>query len=448
MIDLYKGKKGKSKSKSKYDKRNKSATFNKKKKKGRHGDSESDSDDDIETRRNRRNKKNAKNKKNKGKGKNYLKRNMSSITTNKRKNFNSSRRNYSATSLRRKNNLRSGKDRKNRFLGSSTSRRNRSAQKFGHNRLTSAGKDSRNRTFSSNFTQVPKTDRKGGKKFGMNNTMTSYHRNSLKNIMSIYRMNTNTFNNDIDKKTINTYQQNGKGLFNTNMNDFYNKDGLKHRFGSKIDKDEQKKLDLERNYHSRVVTNPKELELLYQRDILRGTELNPYSTNWPAHYLKLGYNSGFYYDDYQDGVPILRLKKLRRNLLPPIDKSRLSQSSQLSNDLFTSNFNYLTREDKINYILNTEQRDNQNNPFTSLDTRKKLLEKFRLVNTDEYKNTIQIINRREKEKEKEKVKEKEKEVKLDGDDDDSGEDGEDDDDDDDNDDDKDDDEEKEGDDEE
>ena len=236
--------------------------------------------------------------------------------------------------------------------------------------------------------------------------------------------------NDIDKKTFNTYQQNGKGLFNKNLNDFYNKNGLDIHKG--LDKEKLKELELEEKYYNRVVTNPKELELLYQRDILRGAELNPYSTNWPAHYLKLGYNSGFYYDDFQDGIPILKLKKLRKNLLPPIDKSRLSQSSQLSNDLFPSNFNYLTREDKINYILNTEQREIENNPFNSLDTRKKLLEKFRLVNTDEYKNTIEIINKREKEKEKEKEKGKvkEKEVKLDDEDDDSGEDDDDDDDDD------------------
>jgi hypothetical protein len=257
--------------------------------------------------------------------------------------------------------------------------------------------------------------------------MTSFNnKNRLKNIMSLYRM--NTFN-DADKKTINTYQQNGKGLFNKNLNDFYTKNGIKGHKG--LDKETLKNLELEGKYYNRVLTNQKELDELYLRDILRGVDLNPYSTNWPAHYLKLGYNSGFYYDDFQDGVPILRLKKLRKIILPPINKSRLSQSSQLSNDLFPSNFNYLPREDKINYILNTEQKEIENNPFNSLDTRKKLLEKFRLVNTDEYKNTVEIINRREKEKEKEKVKEKE--VKLDDEDDDSGEDGEDDDDDDDDD---------------
>ena len=37
---------------------------------------------------------------------------------------------------------------------------------------------------------------------------------------------------------------------------------------------------------------------------------NPYSVKWPSHFLQIGYNSGFYYEDYQDGVPILRLKKL------------------------------------------------------------------------------------------------------------------------------------------
>jgi len=403
-------------------------TFNKKKRKI--GDDESDSDDsDRRGRgRGRKNKRSAKNKKNK-KIKNTLKRNMSSISTKKRKNFNAGRKTFSATSLRGKN-----KNRRNRFLSTSTSRRNKSAQKF-KNRYTSAGKNSRNRTYSSSFSKKFGRTRSAGK--SMNNTMTSFNnKNRLKNIMSLYRMNTI---NDIDKKTINTYQQNGKGLFNKNLNDFYTKNGLNIHKG--LDKEQLKQLELEEKYYNRVLTNPKELDLLYQRDILRGVDLNPYSTNWPAHYLKLGYNSGFYYDDYQDGVPILRLKKLKKNLLPPIDKSRLSQSSQLSDGLFPSNFNYLPREDKINYILNTEQREIENNPFNSLDTRKKLLEKFRLVNTDEYKNTIDIINKREKEKEKEKEKGKvkEKEVKLDDEDDDSGEDGEDDDDDDGDDDDKDDD---------
>ena len=368
---------------------------------------------------------------------------MTSITTKNKKELNSTRKTFSATTLRGKNKLRFDKNkRKNRFSSTSTSRRNRSAQKY-KKRFTSTGKSSRNRTHSSSFSKKFARTRSAGKRsFGMNNTMTSFNnKNRLKNIMSLYRM--NTFNDD--KKTINTYQQNGKGLFNKNLNDFYNKNEQNKNRG--LDKEKLKNLELEEKYYSRVVTNQKELDELYQRDILRGVDLNPYSTNWPAHYLKLGYNSGFYYDDYQDGVPILRLKKLRKIILPPINKSRLSQSSQLSNDLFPSNFNYLTREDKINYILNTEQRDIENNPFNSLDTKKKLLEKFRLVNTDEYKNTVEIINRREKEK-KEKEKVKEKEVKLDDEDDDSGEDGEDDDDDDDDDDKDDDDEEKEGDDDE
>ncbi len=103
-----------------------------------------------------------------------------------------------------------------------------------------------------------------------------------------------------------------------------------------------------------MATNQRILDENYAGDILRGEDLNPYSTNWHAHYLKLGYNSVFYYDDYQDGVPILRLNKLRKIILPSIQKSRLSQNSQFSNDLFLSNFNYLPREDKINYILNTK----------------------------------------------------------------------------------------------
>ena len=41
------------------------------------------------------------------------------------------------------------------------------------------------------------------------------------------------------------------------------------------------------------------------------------------------------------------------------------------------NFNGLTRQERINYILNTEANNNEhNNVFKSAEARKKLLEKF------------------------------------------------------------------------
>ena len=47
--------------------------------------------------------------------------------------------------------------------------------------------------------------------------------------------------------------------------------------------------------------------------------LNPYLTNWASSFLKIGYNVGFHFNEYQEGVPLLRLQKLRKKIfLPPI----------------------------------------------------------------------------------------------------------------------------------
>ena len=43
----------------------------------------------------------------------------------------------------------------------------------------------------------------------------------------------------------------------------------------------------------------------YDRKYSQGDTNNPYWVIWPSHFLEIGYNSGFYYEDYQDGVPIL-----------------------------------------------------------------------------------------------------------------------------------------------
>ena len=116
---------------------------------------------------------------------------------------------------------------------------------------------------------------------------------------------------------------------------------------------------------------------------LRGDNLNPYSTNWPSSFLKIGYSSGFYYEDYQDGVPILRLKKIRNKIfLPPIQNSRYSQISERIDEKPNINFNYMSRQERINYILNTENNSNKNDAFRSLDARKKLLDKFNIKGFD------------------------------------------------------------------
>ena len=132
----------------------------------------------------------------------------------------------------------------------------------------------------------------------------------------------------------------------------------------------------EEGFYNRITLYPKiEEDKFYERKYLQGDVNNPYSVKWPSHFLEIGYNSGFYYEDYQDGVPLLRLRKLENKIkLPPIN-SRYSQASDRPNDIPPLNFNGLTRQERINYILNTENND-EHNVFKSVEARRKLLEKF------------------------------------------------------------------------
>ena len=134
----------------------------------------------------------------------------------------------------------------------------------------------------------------------------------------------------------------------------------------------------EDGFFNRITLYPKiEEDNFYERKYLQGDVNNPYSVKWPSHFLEIGYNSGFYYDDYQDGVPILRLRKLNNKIILPPINSRYSQTSERPIEIPRLNFNGLTRQERINYILNTEANNNEhNNVFKSAEARKKLLEKF------------------------------------------------------------------------
>ena len=50
-----------------------------------------------------------------------------------------------------------------------------------------------------------------------------------------------------------------------------------------------------------------------------GDPLNPYMTNWPSSFLKIGYNVGFHFNKYEKGVPLLRIQKLKKSVeFPPL----------------------------------------------------------------------------------------------------------------------------------
>ena len=68
-----------------------------------------------------------------------------------------------------------------------------------------------------------------------------------------------------------------------------------------------------------------------------GDPLNPYMTNWPSSFLKIGYNVGFHFNQYQKGVPLLRIQKLKKNVVfPPLYTIQYNK--------FTDDKNYASNE--------------------------------------------------------------------------------------------------------
>ena len=77
-------------------------------------------------------------------------------------------------------------------------------------------------------------------------------------------------------------------------------------------------------FHPRV--KKPEINLVYD-------PLNPYLTNWPRSFLKIGFNLGIHANEIQDGVPVLRLKKLREKVvLPPIYKVKYNRFAEKKNN--------------------------------------------------------------------------------------------------------------------
>ena len=73
--------------------------------------------------------------------------------------------------------------------------------------------------------------------------------------------------------------------------------------------------------NSKFNMNKKMREILgKQYKYLVNDPLNPYGTCWPSNFLKMGYDTGFEYDNFQSGVPVLKLKSLAKKPLPPVKK--------------------------------------------------------------------------------------------------------------------------------
>ena len=96
--------------------------------------------------------------------------------------------------------------------------------------------------------------------------------------------------------------------------------------------------------------------------------------------------------------------------MPPIQNSRYSRISEKLKDIQPLNFNYLSRQERINYILNTENNaKEQTNVFKSLDARTKLLGRFKLKALNEYRNTLPKIETKKSEDEEEESEDEDEE---------------------------------------
>ena len=65
-----------------------------------------------------------------------------------------------------------------------------------------------------------------------------------------------------------------------------------------------------------------------------GDPLNPYMINWPSSFLKIGYNVGFHYNQLQKGVPLLRIQKLKKDVVfPPLYTIQYNKYTQDKNQI-------------------------------------------------------------------------------------------------------------------
>ena len=117
--------------------------------------------------------------------------------------------------------------------------------------------------------------------------------------------------------------------------------------------------------------------------------LNPYLTNWPKSFLKLGFNAGIWANKNIDGVPILRIQKLRPKLeFPPIYKIKYNQFSKMKNnetsDDEENDFNNKKIYNNKYYFTQTKFKKNKN----IIDKEQSLDKKY--MNIDENNRTINV----------------------------------------------------------
>ena len=141
--------------------------------------------------------------------------------------------------------------------------------------------------------------------------------------------------------------------------------------------------------------------------------LNPYLANWANSFLKIGYNVGLHSNQNIDGVPILRIQKLKpKVVLPPIYKVKYNQFSETKNILnnndddanlvcskiahklfspSTTNYNIPRNKSKNSFLTQFNQKENTENKNDEEE------QKFEVSNQINAENKLEsdIINKEE-----------------------------------------------------
>ena len=156
-------------------------------------------------------------------------------------------------------------------------------------------------------------------------------------------VNLNTYANSFGKKTID-YQrpkelENKMGSTkNTNLTISEVDEEEKNNKNKNLRKGRLSQIKTKGRINTNSNLNKKMRDILgKQYKLLVDNRLNPYGTFWPSNFLKVGYDAGFEYDDFQSGVPVLKLRNLAKKPLPPIKKKGLNFNND--NSIYTPNKN-------------------------------------------------------------------------------------------------------------
>ena len=217
---------------------------------------------------------------------------------------------------REKERIKNKKIQENQENNESIGNNNKNNLKLNNNLLLRKGNNSnfRNKIYNdSQGNNSINTTKKGNKTSISNNNSFNFdkNKNPNKNSSNIFRKNITELNNNYNKNDYNTLSSNKK-------NENIDKE-------TEIDDNNSHRLGISMGKHEKFMK------------IKFGDPLNPYMTNWPSSFLKIGYNVGFHYNQLQKGVPLLRIQKLKKNIVfPPLYTIQYNK--------FTENKNYIGNE--------------------------------------------------------------------------------------------------------